>query len=754
MWKNSILFTSLAILSQAWAQEPPSPFRYESAGSLVLNSSLNLDWYENTFYYRWETPNGTSFYRGNVAQKSPELLFNEGDVKSALEKSGVTDLKNWKLYRAEPFNRKNTVKFSYKGTDYLYDWKKKALNKFETPKKNAPSLSNSRKTAAPYWQKFNADNSMYIFAKGNQLYLQRSEGTAATRLTDDGVADFSFNTSSLGAQDTNKQGNTNAIWAGDYIVSWREDKRMVNEMSVINSLQQPAPVTKTYKFPMPGDAETSKFAIEIWNSKTLKKTTVDIVTEKDQRVILPGQLVNGRTYLFAPRLGADSEGVYFLRRNRRNDIIELCRLNFSSAKVEVLIKDKTTPHLNEQLFSAHVLDKTKDILFWSERTGYGKYYRYDLSGKLLNRVGPAGDYVAGGIHYLDTASNALFIDVYGFEKNNNPYLKQYLRANLNSETGKLLTKTPGVQHSITLSDNKRYFLNQYSSIGKAGGYELRDTSGRLVMNIGEADMSKLFGTGWKAPEQVKVLAADAETELYGLIYTPRNFDPTKKYPVIASVYPGPQDDFVPHSFIVDDNYHQSFADLGYVIVQLPSRGSSPYRGLKFHSYSYGNMRDYALADNKITLESLAKDRTYMDLDKVGIFGHSGGGFMSATAILTYPKFYKVAVAASGNYDPNIYTQWWGETYHGLSPDGKKGYIPTAVELAANLEGKLLLITGDVDINVHPANTFRLAGALIKANKYFDMMVLPGKDHGLGDAYYQNLIHNYFKNHLTTKNEGE
>ncbi|ERJ58025.1 S9 family peptidase [Sphingobacterium paucimobilis] len=754
MWGNKIFIIGLAFFSQALAQQPPSPFKYESAGSLVLNSSLSLEWYENTFYYRWDTPNGTSFYRGSAIQKTTEFLFDEADVKRALEKEGVANLKNWKLYRIEPTQKSNQIQFNHQGETYRYDWKKRTLTKLEMLKKEVSGKTKRSIVATPYWQKFNADSSMYIFAQGNQLYLKKKDASEAVCMTNDGEIDFSFNTSATAAQDSSKPSGTNAIWAGDYIVSVREDKRMIDDMSVINSLQQPAPVTRTYKFPMPGDAETSTYSIEIWNSKTQERRLVNSIVEKDQRLILPGQLVNGRTYLFAPRLGTDSEGVYFLRRNRRNDVVELCRLDFASAKVKVLIKEKTTPHINEQLFSVHILERSNDILFWSERTGFGKYYRYDLSGNLLNRVGPSGDYVAGGIHYLDTVSNALFIDVYGFETNNNPYLRQYLRADIRSESGKVLTAAPGVQHSITLSDNKRYLLNQYSSINKAAAYELRDTSGRLLLNLGHADMNALTATGWHAPEQVTAQAADGATNLYGLIYTPKDLDPSRKYPVIASVYPGPQDDFVPHSFVIDDNYHQSLADLGYVVVQLPSRGSSPYRGLKFHSYSYGNMRDYALEDNKLTLESLAKDRPYMDLDRVGIFGHSGGGFMSATAILTYPKFYKVAVAASGNYDPNIYTQWWGETYHGLSPDGKKGYIPTAVELASRLEGKLLLITGDVDINVHPANTFRLANALIKANKYFDMMVLPGKDHGLGDAYYQNLIHNYFKNHLTTKNEEE
>jgi len=272
------------------------------------------------------------------------------------------------------------------------------------------------------------------------------------------------------------------------------------------------------------------------------------------------------------------------------------------------------------------------------------------------------------------------------------------------------------------------------------------------MELAKSDFNGLTKKGWRAPELIKVKAADGTTDLFGVLYTPTHLDPKKKYPVISNVYPGPQEDYVPRKFSIDDSYNQTLAELGFIVVQVPARGSSPIRGLKFHSYSYGNLRDYALEDDKHVIETLAADRPYMDLDRVGIYGHSGGGFVSATAILTYPDFYKVAVAASGNYDPNIYTLWWGETYHGIeeTETGFKSKIPTTMELAGNLKGKLFLITGDIDRNVHPANTFRLADALIKNNKRFDMLVLPGKDHGLGDKYYINTIRYYFLENLLGK----
>ncbi len=249
-------------------------------------------------------------------------------------------------------------------------------------------------------------------------------------------------------------------------------------------------------------------------------------------------------------------------------------------------------------------------------------------------------------------------------------------------------------------------------------------------------------------------AADSVTSLYGVVYLPFDLDTTKKYPIISSVYPGPQIDLVPTAFFVDDNYNQSLAQLGFVVVNFAYRGSSPYRGRDFYAYGYGNLRDYPLDDDYSVIRQIGEMLPFADTTRVGIYGHSGGGFMTATAMMTRPDFYKAGVAASGNYDNNIYTQWWGETFHGVSErksqDGTVEFVcdvPGTCELAGNLKGNLLLITGDMDNNVHPASTIRLADALIKAGKHFDMMIIPGADHGLGDKYYVNLIRLYFAEHL-------
>lgn len=747
MLKTSfIVFVFLnALVLQGQTLLPKS--KYNASSSLVLNGSVNVNWTKSAAYYLWDEGDGKVIYKIDLKSNRKTLLTSESTIKSALLNGNFASkdiLDKWNLYSYEVDENRELLSFRFNGKNYDYALRDKVLKQVE-PEKSA--VKNSyRPNSADYWKKFNSDSTKYIFGKGHNVYLFDIKSNIEYKLSSDGEPYFSYNNNNAAENDTIKPVSTSAVWIGNNIISWREDKRQIGEMAVINSLSNPHPTIRSYKFPMPGDSTTVGYDVKIWSAASLAARTIKVTEEKDQRVILAGQLVNGRTYLWGDRLGVNSNYTYFLRRSRSNEKVELCRLDFNSGQVKVLINESTYPHLNEQLFTVKILNNDKDILFWSERTGFGQYYHYDNTGKLLNKIGPKGDYVVSKIVELDTVKRELFLEVYGYSKGVNPYYKQYLKAFLDNEKGILLTPEPS-DNQIAFSADKKYILNTYSTINTPNTYAIRTVNGRLISTIGQANMEKLKATGWSAPEQIQLTAADDSTVLYGLLYKPSDFDPNKKYPIISSVYPGPQEDFVPQSFSIDDNQHQTFADLGFLILQIPSRGSSPYRGLQFHSYSHGNMRDYPLVDNKKAIEDLAKNRSYIDLNKVGIFGHSGGGFMTATAMMTYPEFYKVGVTASGNYDPNIYTQWWGETYHGVNTTNKPNYIPTAIELAPNLKGKLLLITGDVDTNVHPAHTFRLANALIKANKFFDMMVLPGKDHGLGDWYYQSLIANYFLLHL-------
>jgi dipeptidyl aminopeptidase/acylaminoacyl peptidase len=288
---------------------------------------------------------------------------------------------------------------------------------------------------------------------------------------------------------------------------------------------------------------------------------------------------------------------------------------------------------------------------------------------------------------------------------------------------------------------------------------LRNAQGEIVAELQTADLSGLEEAGWTMPEPFSVKAADGVTDLYGVMYKPFDFDSTKQYPIVTYVYPGPQTEAVPKSFTTGDD-EAALAQFGFVVVVMGHRGGHPDRSRRYHTYGYGNLRDYALADKKVALERLASRNDFIDIDRVGIYGHSGGGFMTTAALLQYPDFFKVGVASSGNHENDVYNRWWSETHHGVeevvSDSGTVSFeydIDTNSELAGNLKGHLLLTTGTIDNNVHPANTYRMAQALIEAGKRFDLFVFPGQQHGYGDMgdYWFWLRAEYFVEHLLGDN---
>lgn len=753
---NKIMLTMLACLfagklsAQKALLDSAEKYSGDQLAKYVKSSTVSPSWVGKTalFYYTNTSGELPVCYLGDAEKGTLKPLYDTQTLATELSKLTGKEVKPKSLsfynLDIDPKSRES-FKFLYQNKRYEYQRSKKTLK--EVPKEAAP-IYKAASGKTEYWKKLSPDSNWFVYGYKHDVYLQKSDEATATRLTNDGEPYYSFTSSNSNTTDDKKTGamvywfkNSNTFFA------LREDKRKVQEMSIMNSLADPRPQLSTYKFPMPGDKEVSQFELFFFDAKNRKASKLDIAKYQDQKIIMQSTITNGRTMLFNGNLSDNDRDVYFLRRSRTNDQMDLCRLDGETGKVTELITETCKPHFNDQLFNCHILNNGNDILWWSERTGYGQYYLYDRNGKLKSTM-TRGKFVSAEILSIDTAGRAMIFEGYGREKNTDPYYKMFYKVKFDGSGFTLLT--PGnATHEISLAKNQKYFTDTYSTMNQPPVTVLRNLQGKQIMELGRDDASALLKMGWKMPEILKVKAADGITDLYGVIYKPFNMDSTKKYPIITNVYPGPQEDFIPRKFTIDDNYNQSLAQLGFIVINMGYRGSSPLRGREFHTFGYGNLRDYALADDKYVIEHLAAKHKYIDLSKVGIYGHSGGGFMTATAILTYPDFYKVAVAASGNYDSNIYTQWWGETYHGvwLKKDGFESNIPTTTSLAGNLKGKLFLITGDVDKNVHPANTFRLADALIKQDKRFDMMVLPGKDHGLGDKYYINLIRYYFIENL-------
>ena len=373
----------------------------------------------------------------------------------------------------------------------------------------------------------------------------------------------------------------------------------------------------------------------------------------------------------------------------------------------------------------------------------------------------------------------LFFRAVGKEPDENAYYRHTYRVGLDG--GQIALLDPGdADHNSSISPSKKYAVDTYSRVDQPPVSVLRDERGQVILELEQMDLSKLVEMGWRPPERFTVKAADGVTDIYGNMWLPFDFDPTKKYPIIAHVYPGPQQENVSTAFSATAA-PQRLAQLGFVVIQIGNRGGSPRRSNAYHSFGYYNLRDYGLADKKAGIEQLASRHPWIDVDRVGIFGHSGGGFMTAAAMLQppYNDFFKVGVSSAGNHDNNVYNQNWSEQHHGLkevrtprnatttsantrtgddggAEDQEQEYdlkfeikVPANHELAANLKGRLLLVHGDMDNNVHPAGTIRLADALIKANKRFDLFLMPGKAHGFGDyqPYFTRMMMEYFAEHL-------
>jgi dipeptidyl aminopeptidase/acylaminoacyl peptidase len=397
------------------------------------------------------------------------------------------------------------------------------------------------------------------------------------------------------------------------------------------------------------------------------------------------------------------------------------------------------------------LPNTNEIIWYSERDNWGHLYLYDSkTGKLKNQI-TKGDFVVTKLLKVDEKKRQLYFLADGKEAGN-PYFTHFYRIDFNGKNLTLLTPETG-NHSVTLSPSEKYFIDSYSQPDVPAIIVLRDLNGKLISTLEKEDVSRLKAIGWQPPKQITVKANDGKTDLYGLMFTPTNPDPNKKYPVIDYIYPGPQGGSVGNwSFVASRGDHQALAELGFVVVLIEGT-CNPLRSKSFHDMCYGNMSENTLPDQVAGIKQLAEKYGNLDTGRVGIWGHSGGGFATAAAMFRYPDFFKVGISESGNHDNRNYEDDWGERYIGLLKTGANGesnYEPQANQIyAKNLKGKLMLAHGLVDDNVPPSNTLLVVEALEKANKDFDLVIFPNSRHGYGplSTYMMRRRWDYFVKNL-------
>ena len=600
-------------------------------------------------------------------------------------------------------------------------------------KKDAPAAKTEKPKRSRAVGNYSPDGAYCAYVRGHDLYLFRESDQKSVRLTEDGETDYSF-ASEYSAAKPDKESAPEVNWVDGsrYFVVTRTDKRKVGTIPYMR-WHGKRPTVEEEKFVMPGDKHVPQTEVYICRTDSMTMKRVEVEKWKDQKVEL---------YTVG-----DKSRVFFLRKRRTCDEMEFCRIE-PDGSVKVLINEVCKPYINDMMFSVRLSRTGDEIYWWSERTGYGHYYRYDGEGNLLNAI-TEGDWTAGSVARIDTLRGEMYFYAFGQVKGEPPYYQRLNKARLDGRGGvELLTPEMGT-HKVTLLKDG-YIVDNYSRADLAPRTVLRDPKGRVMMELGRADMSKLLEMGWRYPEPIQVKAADGRTDLYGFMWKPFDFDSTQTYPIISQVYPGPFTETVWTDFTVFDKYNNTaLAQRGFIVVCMGHRGGSPYRDKAYATYGYGNLRDYPLADDICGIRQLGRRFSFIDTTRVGIVGHSGGGMMAVAAICTYPDFYKVAVASSGNHDNRIYNRTWGETYQGIGDDNRF-HVDLNQDLVGNLKGRLLLVTGEVDQNVHPAQTLRLVNALILKNKDFDMLILPNQGHhyeGPYGTYFEKKKRDYFTRYL-------
>ena len=764
---------------------------------LIFTTSVDPHWLKKTdrFWYMYETTEGKKWYIVDPVKAEKKLLFDNADLAAKITRivKDPFDAQHLGLDSMRFIKDENWIQFEVKSTQEIE--KKDSTAKKGTPpvkeKKvfyfeynlttaELAELNDFKKPKRkPNWASISPDGNTIVFGRNyNLFWMDKANYEKAIKneddstiidhaLTQDGIENYSYhsegNLQGNGDSNVDKEKSKNkrksvfVFWSPDskHFTLERTDNRKVKDLWVINSLSDPRPTLETYKYWMPGEKDAPVDHTYLFDITTQTGKELQLSLFKDQGIALwsdPGKINTRDDDYRANKWLGTNEKFYFTRTSRDLKKVDVCVADVATGTVKPLIEERFNTYIETRRLG--LINDGKEFIQWSERDGWAHLYLYDENGKLKNQI-TSGTFHVENILGIDDAKRVVYFSANGREQGEDPYYLHAYRVNFDGSGLKLLN--PGeFEHAMAMNDGKSYFIDNYSRVNTVPKSALYAADGRKLLDLETADLNSLFAAGYKFPQIFKVKADDGITDIYGVFYKPFDFDSTKKYPVIEYVYPGPQTEAVNKAFGRSMDRTERLAQLGFVVVTMGNRGGHPSRSKWYHNYGYGNLRDYGLADKKATAEQLADRYPFIDINRVGIHGHSGGGFMSTAAMLVYPDFFKVAVSSSGNHDNSVYNRWWSEQHHGVKEViGDKGdtsflySIEKNQDLVKNLKGHLMLSTGDIDNNVHPANTTRVVNALIKANKRFDLVILPGQRHGYGDMveYFFWRMADYFTNYL-------
>jgi dipeptidyl-peptidase-4 len=583
------------------------------------------------------------------------------------------------------------------------------------------------------------DGKYAAFIRDWNLWIRETATGNERALTTDGIENFGYATDNAGWKHSD---GPVLSWSPDSkkIATFKQDQRHVSDMYLVRT-KVGAPELLEWKYPLPGDKDIIRIYRIIIDIAKDPAVIINLKLDSDARRGTLCDDISCEGGLDDVAWSDDAAKLVFVSTSRDHKQENVRMADCETGEVKDIFQE-TVPTQYESgqgTINWRFLSGTNEIIWYSERSDWGHLYLYDATtGTIKNQI-TSGNYVVRQVLQIDQKNRLIYFIASGKEPDINPYYRYLYRVDFSGKKLTLLTPAKG-DHSVTISTDGKYFTDSYSQPDIPPVHEVRDIKGKLVSTLEKTDISRLAATGWKPPEIFTVRSADNRWDLYGLMFTPSNFVNTMKYPVIVNIYPGPQGGSVGSwSFQAARGDCQALAELGFVVVQIEG-SCNPDRSKSFHDACYGNMAENTLHDQVSGLRQLAERFDFLDLERVGIWGHSGGGFATAAAMFKFPDFFKVGISESGNHDNRNYEDDWGERYIGLETfdrNGVSNYENQANEIyARNLKGKLLLVHGGMDDNVPPYNTYLVVDSLIKANKDFDLLILPNARHGYGsDSYY-------------------
>ena len=593
------------------------------------------------------------------------------------------------------------------------------------------------------------DGKRIAFLRDWNLWVKDASTGQETQLTTDGVKDFGYATDNAGW----KTGDGPILrWSADgkKIATFKDDQRHVSEMYLVTT-NVGKPTLHAWKYPLPGDSVIPMIQRVIIDVDA-KKIVVLNVPPDAHRATLSDDIASSGTFDDVDWTEDDAQLAFVsTSRDHKHEKFRIADAATGAVR-EVFQEDVATQFESGRgTIDWRYLAKSNEIIWYSERDNWGHLYLYDATtGKLKNQI-TQGEWLVSRLVKVDEKKREIYFMAAGREPGC-PYFNHFYKVGFDGKKLQLLTPEEG-NHAVTLSTSGEFFVDSYSKPDMPPAAVLRSADGKLVTELEKADVSRLVAAGWKPPVLFSVKAHDGKTDCWGLLFTPSHVDPSKKYPIIDYIYPGPQGGSVGNwGFSASRGDNQALAELGFIVVALEGT-SNPYRSKSFHDMSYGHMSENTLPDQVTGIQQLAKTYPYIDLDKVGIWGHSGGGFATASAMFRFPDFFKVGISESGNHDNRNYEDDWGERYDGLlvkNADGTDNYTAEANQTyAKNLKGKLMLAHGLMDNNVPPYNTLLVVEALEKANKDYDLVVFPNSPHGYGPngPYMMRRRWDYFVKNL-------